>query len=186
MRLYTKTGDKGQTSVIGKRVDKDDIRVEAYGTVDEANAFVGEAMTRLHPDRDGDVLAQLTEIQHELFDCGGDLAAVKGKRPYKMSADKVERLERWIDEHIANAPEVKRFILPGGSPASSALHIARTLVRRAERRAVTLQKHEEINEEAVKYLNRVSDYFFALARVMNAREGVGDVEYVRSGEVFRK
>lgn len=185
MRLYTRSGDKGQTSLIGKRVDKDDLRVEAYGTVDEANAFVGEAMARLDPERDRDLLDQLTEIQHELFDCGGDLAVVNNKRPFKMTADKVERLEKWIDEHVKNAPVIKRFILPGGCAASSALHVARTVVRRAERRVVSLRKQEEINEEAARYLNRLSDYLFAVARVMNAREGVGDVEYVRSADVFK-
>ncbi len=188
MKLYTRTGDQGQTSVIGKRVAKDDVRVEAYGTVDEANAVVGEAISRIDREKHGDLVQQLTEIQHELFDCGGDLAIAQPdpeKYPFKMTQEKVERLEKWIDQHTAEAPEIKRFILPGGHPASAALHLARTVVRRAERRVIRLAKDEPVNDAVIKYLNRLSDYMFAAARVINHREGVGDVEYVRSADVFK-
>ncbi len=184
MRLYTRTGDEGMTGVIGGRVNKDDIRVEAYGTLDEVNAFVGEAITRLDPEKFADMIEDLQEIQHELFDAGGDLAQVGKKRHYKVTGEMVERLEKWIDQYNEEAPEIKRFILPGGSSASAALHVARVLTRRAERCVVTLCREEETNEEVRRYLNRLSDFFFAVARAANARMGVPDVEYKRSGKVF--
>ncbi|MFZ3588604.1 cob(I)yrinic acid a,c-diamide adenosyltransferase [Bacillus sp. DJP31] len=185
MKIYTRTGDKGQTSIIGGRVEKDDIRVHAYGTIDELNSFVGQAMTQLSPKVFSDVLAELEKIQHELFDCGGDLSTVAGKYPYKVTNDMVTFLEERIDAYIAEAPELERFILPGGTPASSTIHIARTITRRAERHIVSLAKEVSVNEIALQYVNRLSDYFFALARVVNVRQGVKDVEYERSAIVFR-
>lgn len=185
MRIYTRTGDKGQTSIIGGRVNKDDIRVHAYGTIDEVNSFVGQAMQELNPELFSDVLAELEKIQHELFDCGGDLSTVEGKRPYQVTEEMVEFLENRIDDYIQEAPELERFILPGGTKAASIIHIARTITRRAERHIVSLSREESINMIALKYVNRLSDYFFALARVINAREGVKDVEYERSAIVFR-
>ncbi|MDD1370714.1 cob(I)yrinic acid a,c-diamide adenosyltransferase, partial [Bacillus sp. MHSD17] len=169
MKLYTKTGDKGETSVIGGRVDKDDIRVEAYGTIDEANSHIGYAMTKLQGGSFEDIYNELENIQHELFDCGGDLAIVAGKIPYKVTIEMVESLERRIDLYIEEAPPLERFILPGGSEPAAAIHIARTVVRRAERCIVSLQKEGEINEVVLKYVNRLSDYLFAVARVINAR-----------------
>ncbi|AZQ48431.1 cob(I)yrinic acid a,c-diamide adenosyltransferase [Bacillus sp. GX] len=185
MKLYTKTGDKGKTSVIGGRVDKDDIRVEAYGTIDEANSHIGYAMTKLQGKSFGDIYHELENIQHELFDCGGDLAIVAGKIPYKVTIEMVESLEGRIDSYIEEAPPLERFILPGGSDPAAAIHMARTVVRRAERYIVTLQKEGEINEVVLKYVNRLSDYLFAVARVINARLQVKDVEYNRSAIVFR-
>lgn len=189
--VYTRTGDKGKTSVIGGRVDKDDIRVEAYGTTDELKSFVGQTMSVMleSPDKDKfqDMHGHLQEIQHELFDCGSDLALLKREgREYKVTAEMVERLEQWIDAYHGQAPEIIRFILPGGHHVSSLLHVCRTVCRRAERRVVTLAKNEEINMEVLRYLNRLSDLFFVMARAVNARTGVGDVEYKRSGEVFGK
>lgn len=185
MRIYTRTGDAGQTSVVGGRVDKDDVRVEAYGTTDEVNAFVSEAIVRMDTQRHADMIQDLTEIQHELFDAGGDLAQAGRKRQYRVTAEMVERLEQWIDRYDAEAPEIKRFILPGGSPVSSALHVCRVLTRRAERRVVSLAKEQETNDEVRRYLNRLSDFFFAIARAANVRDGVDDVEYKRGGQVFR-
>jgi cob(I)alamin adenosyltransferase len=186
MRLYTRTGDKGQTSLIGGRVDKDHIRVEAYGTVDEVNCFVGQAVTQLQVDIFKDVLDDLEKIQHELFDCGGDLANVSKKRELKMTQEAITYLETRIDQLITEAPELERFILPGGSSAAATLHIARTVTRRAERLVVKLMKEDQdVSELALQYLNRLSDYFFALARVVNHRLGVKDIEYVRSANVFR-
>lgn len=186
MRLYTKSGDKGQTSVIGGRVSKDDIRVEAYGTIDEANSFVGKAVAELDKDIFKDILEDLEKIQHELFDCGSDLSNIMENREYKVSEEIVTYLEEKIDELIEEAPKLERFILPGGSDASASIHIARTVTRRAERLIVSLMKaEEEIPEAVLKYVNRVSDYFFAVARVINARLEVPDVEYVRSAKVFR-
>ncbi|MFJ5761283.1 cob(I)yrinic acid a,c-diamide adenosyltransferase [Neobacillus sp. NPDC093182] len=186
MRLYTRTGDKGKTSIIGGRVDKDDIRVEAYGTVDEVNCFVGQVMTELAVESFKDVLADLEKIQHELFDCGGDLANISDKIEYKLQNDAIDYLETKIDEYIQEAPELERFILPGGTKPAASIHIARTVTRRAERLVVSLMKTDEKTPElALKYLNRLSDYFFALARVVNYRLNVKDVEYVRSAKVFR-
>ncbi len=187
MKLYTRTGDEGKTSIIGGRVEKDDVRVEAYGTVDEVNCFVGQAMTQLDAAIFPDVLEDLEKIQHELFDCGGDLANVSKKRELKLTKESVDYLEAKIDELIEEAPKLERFILPGGEPASASIHIARTVTRRAERLVVSLKKADpETPAVALKYLNRLSDYFFALARVINFRLNEKDVEYVRSAKVFRE
>lgn len=187
MKLYTRTGDEGKTSIIGGRVEKDDVRVEAYGTVDEVNCFVGQAMTQLDPVAFQDVLEDLEKIQHELFDCGGDLANVSKKRELKLTKVSVDYLETKIDQLIEEAPKLERFILPGGAPASASIHIARTVTRRAERLVVSLKKADpETSPVALKYLNRLSDYFFALARVINFRLNQKDVEYVRSANVFRE
>ncbi|NRD79320.1 cob(I)yrinic acid a,c-diamide adenosyltransferase [Bacillus sp. BRMEA1] len=187
MRIYTRTGDQGKTSIIGGRVDKDDTRVEAYGTVDEVNCFVGQAITELDPVLFKDVLEDLEKIQHELFDCGGDLANVSKKREVKLQIESIQYLEQKIDEYMKEAPELERFILPGGTKPSASIHIARTITRRAERLVVKLLKADPtIPEMTLKFLNRLSDYFFALARVINYRLNVKDVEYVRSAKVFRE
>ncbi|HLR80754.1 MAG TPA: cob(I)yrinic acid a,c-diamide adenosyltransferase [Bacillota bacterium] len=186
MKIYTRTGDKGQTGIIGGRVDKDDIRVEAYGTVDELNSFVGQAIVELDEQTFSDVLEDLEKIQHELFDCGGDLASVSKKRPLKLTEDAITYLEERIDEMTEETPDIERFILPGGAKPAASIHIARTITRRAERHVVRLLKQDEtVPPVTLQYLNRLSDYFFALARVINARLGVNDVEYVRSARVFR-
>ncbi|BAB05314.1 cob(I)yrinic acid a,c-diamide adenosyltransferase [Halalkalibacterium halodurans] len=188
MRLYTRTGDKGKTSVIGGRLAKDDTRVVAYGTTDELNSFVGLAITQLDENTFADIRGELFKIQHELFDCGGDLAMLKVKedRPYKAKQEIVDFLEQRIDAYIKEAPELERFILPGGSEAAASLHVCRTIARRAERYVVRLQQEGEINPIVLKYLNRLSDYFFAVARVVNSRLQVPDVEYERSAIVFRE
>ncbi|MFB6467367.1 cob(I)yrinic acid a,c-diamide adenosyltransferase [Cytobacillus sp. Hz8] len=187
MKLYTRKGDKGKTSIIGGRVDKDDTRVEAYGTVDEVNCFVGLAMSELDTEVYQDVLLDLEKIQHELFDCGGDLANVTSKRELKLTKEAVDYLEERIDQLTAEAPELERFILPGGTRAAATIHIARTVTRRAERLVVKLLKADSSTPEtALQYLNRLSDYFFALARVVNFRRHVKDVEYIRSAKVFRE
>ncbi|MBD8013267.1 cob(I)yrinic acid a,c-diamide adenosyltransferase [Microbacterium sp. APC 3898] len=186
MKIYTKTGDKGQTSLIGARTDKDAPRVEAYGTIDEVNSFIGKAMTELAPDLYADLLADLEAIQNELFDCGGDLADVRKEPNYKMTEEPVEVLEKRIDELMEEPPLLERFILPGGSPAAATMHIARTITRRAERQTVTLMRAgEDFPPVVQRYLNRLSDYLFAAARVVNSRAGVPDNEYVRSAKVFK-
>ncbi|WP_078432744.1 cob(I)yrinic acid a,c-diamide adenosyltransferase [Metabacillus halosaccharovorans] len=185
MNLYTRTGDSGKTSIIGGRVDKDHLRVEAYGTIDEANSFIGQAMTLLTDPIFQDIYQELEKIQHELFDCGGDLAVVKEKYPYKAKEEMVTLLEERIDHYVKEAPPLEKFILPGGSNAAAVIHIARTVTRRAERCTVSLQKEMDINGEVLKYLNRLSDYLFAVARVINFRLGVKDVEYERSALVFK-
>ncbi|MDT8860064.1 cob(I)yrinic acid a,c-diamide adenosyltransferase [Alkalihalobacillus sp. MEB130] len=187
MKLYTRTGDEGKTSVIGGRLDKDDTRVIAYGTTDELNSFIGQAITQLDDENFSDIKMELTKIQHELFDCGGDLAMIKAseKHPYKANQAMIDFLETRIDVYIEEAPELEKFILPGGAAAAATLHICRTITRRAERYVTRLQREAEINTIVLKYLNRLSDYFFAVARVVNARLKVGDIKYERSAIVFK-
>lgn len=185
MKLYTKTGDKGQTALIGGRVDKDDIRVEAYGTVDELNGFVGLAIAKLDETLFEDIILDLEKIQHELFDCGGDLASVSKRRQLKLAEEHVVYLEKKIDEFTEEAPDLERFILPGGSKEAATVQIARTVARRAERLVVTLMKKDDtLSLITLQYLNRLSDYLFAAARVINARLNIPDVEYERSAKVF--
>lgn len=186
MKIYTKTGDKGTTSLIGGRVDKDDLRVEAYGTIDELNSFIGKAMTELNFEVFEDICTDLEAIQNELFDGGGDLSNVMKERHYKLGEASIEALEIRIDELMEEAPPLEKFILPGGSAASATLHIARTVTRRAERRTVTLMKEQDdVAPIVVRYLNRLSDYLFVAARIVNARLNIADNEYIRSANVFR-
>ena len=177
-RIYTRGGDKGETSLgDGSRVPKQALRVEAYGTVDEANAAIG--LARLHTDSDTD--AMLGRIQNDLFDLGADLctpeaserAARKGGA-LRITAAQVARLEAEIDAMNAGLRPLDSFILPGGTPAAAYLHLARTIVRRAERLACALAAEERINPEAVKYLNRLSDHLFVLGRRVNDN-GAADV-----------
>lgn len=186
MKIYTGKGDLGETSIIGGRMSKSSAKVEAYGTVDEANSVIGLSIASL-PEEEQELREELENIQHILFDCGSDLsmkAGLEGRKAFKVSAEVIPPLEARIDAYVAEAPDLERFILPGGSRASAHLHVARTVVRRAERRVVELAKEEKINPYVLQYLNRLSDYLFALARVMNDRLGVADVEYERSAKVF--
>jgi len=188
MRIYTRSGDRGETWVIGGRVAKDDPRVEAYGTIDELNAAVGlaAAMMAEEPgDVFADLLEELCEIQNELFDCGSDLSYAEPV-PDKMKVHDgmVRLLEERIDRLSGEAPPIRRFILPGGSRLSACLHLCRTICRRAERRTVALSRTGPCPEEVLRYLNRLSDYFFVAARAVNARLGVPDREYIRSADVF--
>ena len=174
-KIYTRGGDSGETSLgDGARVQKHALRVETYGTVDEANAAVGVA--RLSAD--GEVDAILGRIQNDLFDLGADLCRPedgrKGEGALRISAAQVTRLEAEIDELNAGLAPLESFVLPGGGGASAQLHVARTVARRAERLAVALAAEERINPEAVKYLNRLSDLLFVLARHCNDK-GAADV-----------
>ena len=172
-RIYTRGGDKGQTSLgDGSRVAKQSLRVEAYGTVDEANAAIG--LARLYVDGEAD--AMLARIQNELFDLGADLCTPEeGKRAagtrkagaLRIVAAQVARLEREIDAMNAALRPLDSFILPGGTAAAAHLHLARTVTRRAERLVCALAAAEKINPEAVKYLNRLSDHLFVLGRRVN-------------------
>lgn len=167
-RIYTRGGDKGKTSLAsGRRVAKHDARVAAYGTVDEANALLG--LARLHCE--GEVDALLARVQNDLFDLGADLATPEVERPehppLRIVASQVEALEAAIDRWNAALEPLKSFVLPGGSPASAWLHLARTVVRRAEREMTALAEREAINPEAVRYANRLSDLLFVLARCLN-------------------
>ena len=171
MKIYTKTGDKGQTSLLfGKRVSKDDLRVEAYGTVDEANSALGFALCQL--PRDDEALRALADellsIQRVLFNIGAELATPPGRRPgWEAEQEQIDALERLIDTIDTQIPPLTSFILPGGSPAGAGLHLARTIVRRAERLAVTVAREEELNPLVVTYLNRLSDALFNTARYVN-------------------
>jgi cob(I)alamin adenosyltransferase len=171
-RIYTRGGDKGKTSLgSGKRVAKHDPRVAAYGTVDEANAVIG--LARLHSDGELDVM--LGRIQNDLFDLGADLCTPEVENPpyppLRMAPGQAERLEREIDQLNADLQPLKSFVLPGGSPAAAHLHHARTVVRRAERVVTLLGEREAINPDALKYLNRLSDLLFVMARWVNNKSG---------------
>jgi cob(I)alamin adenosyltransferase len=165
-RIYTRTGDDGTTGLgDGSRVAKDSPRVEAYGTVDELNSAIG--MLLAVPGVPPAVVACLTEIQHELFDMGGELC-IPGHRV--ITTEHVARLEKSLDDFNDALPPLKEFILPGGGPAAAACHLARTVARRAERRVLTLAKAESVDPEVMKYLNRLSDLLFVLARVLARHE----------------
>lgn len=176
VKLYTKTGDSGQTGLLGGgRVSKADARVEAYGELDETNAAVGLAATAAADD---DVGRMLRAIQDDLFVLGAELASPAGAGDVaKIGPDQVTRLEAWIDAAAAEAPPLRQFILPGGSEAAARLHLARTVCRRAERRVVALAADEPLDRWCVVYLNRLSDLLFALARLANHRAGVADVPW---------
>jgi len=170
-RIYTRTGDDGTTGLgDGSRVPKESARVEAYGTVDELNSVIGVllAVPALPPA----VTACLTEVQHELFDLGGELC-IPGHT--LIRPEHVARLEKSLDDFNDPLPPLKEFILPGGGPAAAACHLARTVARRAERRVWTLAKAETISPEVAKYLNRLSDLLFVLARVLARQERGGEV-----------
>jgi cob(I)alamin adenosyltransferase len=174
-KIYTRGGDKGQTSLgDGRRVDKHDLRVAAYGTADEANSVL--ALARLHTAGDED--AMLARIQNDLFDLGADLCTPqdgrKAEGALRVTADQVARLEAEIDAMNADLAPLTSFILPGGQPAAAWLHLARTVVRRSERLMTELSGAEEVNPEAVKYVNRLSDHLFVLARRLN-NNGESDV-----------
>lgn len=190
-RIYTRGGDAGQTSLgRGERVPKHDIRVEAYGTTDEANSVIGLARNAIARAGSGDPRlaeadAMLGRIQNDLFDLGADLCTPEGKtkrdeQALRMVPSQVERLEREIDAMNAELQPLKSFILPGGSEAASWLHLARTVSRRAERCMTHLATEQTINPEAIKYINRLSDHLFVLARRLNDN-GAADVLWVPGG-----
>ncbi len=173
-KIYTRGGDTGDTSLgSGARVAKHDLRVAAYGTVDEANAAIG--LARLHTDDAPDADAMLRRIQNDLFDLGADLctpegdrrAASKSEGALRIVAAQVERLETEIDAINEDLAPLSSFILPGGTPAAAHLHLARTIARRAERLMTELATCEPVNAEALKYINRLSDHLFVLARTLN-------------------
>jgi cob(I)alamin adenosyltransferase len=177
-RIYTRGGDKGETSLgDGSRVPKHDLRVAAYGTVDEANSVVG--LARLHTSGEAD--AMLARIQNDLFDLGADLCTPEAENPkyppLRVTQPQVDRLEREIDAMNAKMKPLDSFILPGGTPAAAHLHLARTVARRAERLITELAAHEAINKLAIAYINRLSDHLFVLARHVND-DGAKDVLWV--------
>jgi cob(I)alamin adenosyltransferase len=181
VKIYTKRGDAGDTDLFGgDRVGKEDERVEAYGAVDELNACVGQAAAASQCE---DLRALCQTVQSSLFDLGGYLASPNTRRreaggvPQPEVSD-IEALEQHIDALEAEVDPLKNFILPGGTVAAAAFHLARTVCRRAERRTVMLHREQPLSAESLGYLNRLSDLLFVMARVENARAGVGDVEWV--------
>ena len=176
-KIYTRTGDKGTTGLgDGSRVDKDSLRVEAYGTVDELNSAVGLVLSADLPD---EVRTCLTRAQHELFDLGGELC-MPGTTLIPDSY--VDDLEEALDAFNENLPPLKDFILPGGSEAAARCHLARTIARRAERRVISLARSETVNEATIRYLNRLSDLLFVVARVLARHDGGSEVLWVHGDQ----
>jgi cob(I)alamin adenosyltransferase len=186
MKIYTRTGDRGETGLFGgERVAKDHIRVEAYGEVDELNALLGTCVARVEADGDAEMAERLRAVQGDLFALGAHLATPApedGGRANDhippLPGERVAEMERWIDEADELNPPLRHFILPGGTEAASRLHLARTVCRRAERRVITLTRGATVDPEVVVYLNRLSDLLFTLARAANRRAGTQDVPWV--------
>ena len=173
-KIYTRTGDRGETGLLGGgRVPKDDPRVEAYGTVDEANSVLGLLVVHLDPEMG----AVIHTIQRTLFDVGAELATPGPGRVGAVTAEQVASLEALIDRWEEELTPLRQFILPGGGAPAAICHLARAVVRRAERRTVALAHSAEINPEILRYLNRLSDCLFVLARVLNHRRGIADVPW---------
>jgi cob(I)alamin adenosyltransferase len=169
-KIYTRTGDNGTTGLgNGDRVNKDSLRVEAFGTVDELNSAVGMLRAELLPEPVDTLMAT---VQQQLFDLGGELCIPETT---VIDAETISMLEAALDDINADLPPLKEFVLPGGSKAGAACHMARTICRRAERRVITLSANETVNERSIHYLNRLSDLLFVLARKLNQAEGATEV-----------
>ncbi|TXF77729.1 cob(I)yrinic acid a,c-diamide adenosyltransferase [Chryseobacterium sp.] len=178
MKIYTKTGDKGETALYGgTRVSKASARVESYGNIDELNSFIGSAKCEITDEK---VLSQLKKIQFDLFTVGSEsatpadkltLANGKSRLTLMISETEIEELENWMDDFEKDLEPLQFFILPGGGKAATSLHICRTVCRRAERSMVFLNETEEVRPELIKYLNRLSDYLFVLARYISKING---------------
>jgi cob(I)alamin adenosyltransferase len=173
VKIYTRTGDRGETSLFGgARVPKNDPRIDAYGTIDELNSCLGVVLAI---ERD----AQLLAVQRDLFEIGAHLASPGTSRFAGVEASRIEELERGIDAMEAELAPLKSFILPGGTPAAAQLHVARTVCRRAERLVVALHDNDPATQSSIAYLNRLSDYLFVAARYANHKRGVEDVPWTR-------
>lgn len=185
-KLYTRTGDRGETGLFGgRRVPKDHPRVVAYGTIDEVNSALGVAVSFI---RQRALAAVVQSIQNELFDIGAELASERpvrraAKQPavFELGPERVSRLERLIDEYDAKVPPLTTFILPGGGQAASFLHLARTICRRAEREAVSLARTQRVNEHILAYLNRLCDLLFVLARYANRAARTREITWQKDG-----
>lgn len=167
-RVVTRTGDGGNTALIGgERVSKGSLRVDSYGEVDELNSSLGLAVAHMQDQQSIDLIHS---IQHRLFTLGADLAAPEGVAVPRVTAEHISELEAEMEPLMDELPPLEEFILPGGGPAGATLHLARAITRRAERAVVALAAHEPVNEQAIIYLNRLSDFLFVLARVVNKRQ----------------
>lgn len=171
--VYTRRGDRGETSLYGpRRVPKDSVRIEAYGTIDELSSYLGVVIADC---RDAQTKASLRKIQRLLFVAGADLAADSGTSNIpRITSEDTIRIEQMTDEALKRLPTLKNFVLPGGSSLAAELHFARTICRRAERRVVTASRSEDLNSELLPFLNRLSSYLFNLARLTNQRLGVNE------------
>lgn len=191
MKLYTRRGDTGSTDLFGgQRVDKDALRVEAYGTVDELNAHLGLVDAACGEAPFAELRSVILELQSRLFEIGADLATPRKEEAddarktgesaeyvSRIAASHVDELERWIDHFCADLPEMRHFILPGGSELAARLHVARGVCRRAERVCVALSKREPVGSQVIIYLNRLSDLLFAMARAANSQANIDDVPW---------
>ncbi|MBF0779528.1 MULTISPECIES: cob(I)yrinic acid a,c-diamide adenosyltransferase [unclassified Granulicatella] len=188
MRIYTKYGDKGFTRLYGgDRVSKTHVRVEAYGTMDEVCSLVGYLVAEMRKYVElHDLREECEQIQQHLFDCGSDLATPRQLRPYKQKEEDVNWLEDRIDAYMNIPPKLEKFIIPGGHTLAAQFHIARTLTRCLERRMVeVIEASEDVHEVGLKYINRLSDYFFVIARLVNYRLHIEDTVYKNSAKIFR-
>lgn len=178
MKIYTKKGDKGTTSLFGgASIGKNSMRIHAYGTVDELNSILGVVLT--HPvSKRGETI--LKELQNQLFVLGADLATLPSKKTKidRISSKEIKTLEKWIDELDDQLPSLTSFILPGGAPAGATLHQARTVCRRAERHAVALKTENPVSDEVIIYLNRLSDLLFVMARFENKEAGEPETKWM--------
>lgn len=180
-RLYTGGGDDGTTSLVGgERARKDSLRLDAYGTIDEFSAFLGWLAAM---PLETEIEEELKEVQNRLFDIGGYMASNPGDTglpPVKALDESRREIEGWIDRLDASTPKIRAFVLPGGCEAAARAHVARTVCRRAERRIVALAREEEVDEEVLRYFNRLSDYLFILSRYLNHKAGVDEIIWQQS------
>ena len=177
MKIYTKTGDQGETSLFGGgRVSKSANRIEAYGTVDELNSILGLARSSMLTNK---IDGMLHQIQQDLFVLGADLATPENTNVTikRIELDHYIQLENWIDELEQDVEPLRFFILPGGSPGASTLHVARTVCRRAERRVITAKENDPISNDCLIYLNRLSDLLFVMSRYENAKSGISESKW---------
>ncbi|EOH80541.1 cob(I)yrinic acid a,c-diamide adenosyltransferase [Enterococcus malodoratus] len=186
MNVYTRYGDQGFTRLVGgERVKKNVPRVQAYGSIDTLNAQVGFTVASL--GQESALYTELVQVQQWIFDCGSDFATPEEKRPYKVEPQMIEWLEEKIDFYWEESPKIDRFVLPGGTIIAASLHLCRCFTREAERNAIDLvEQQEAVNEEALKFLNRLSDYFFALARWVNGQAEQPEILYENSVSVFNR
>lgn len=188
MKIYTKYGDKGFTRLYGgDRVSKTHVRVEAYGTLDELSALLGSTIAKLENYKEmSDIREECENIQQQLFDCGSDLATPRELRPYKQTEEDVKWLEERMDQYIPLLPKLQCFVIPGGSKIAAEFHILRTVARRLERRIIAvIEADEAVNEAGLRYINRLSDYFFVISCLINLRLEKPETIYKRSAKVFR-
>ena len=192
MKIYTKYGDEGFTRLAGgERVSKTHVRVEAYGTMDEVCSLLGVIVAEIREDEKlnsvlGEIREECENIQQQLFDCGSDLATPDGLREYKQTIDDVKWLEQRMDEYIPLLPKLEYFIIPGGSKISSMFHLIRSNTRNLERKMVAvIEENEKINKIGLQYINRLSDYFFVIACLVNLKLGINETVYKKSKKIFK-